>query len=191
MINLDEYGLAKLAREMAMAVRTQEAIFKDFAIDEMDYYDILKLDFYKRAFDQFTLEWNSALSATERVKLVSAAYLEQVLPVITAKALERTENLGAATEVAKFLAKNAGIGNDKGDGRPGAERFVITINLGADVDGKPVVEKYDKSIAIDANDVGVSEGGIGVTTPKTPKRTALPAPDGPVDFFHGLTEEMT
>jgi hypothetical protein len=32
------------------------------------------------------------------------------------------------------------------------DRFQITINLGADVDGRPVIEKYDKSIAIDAND---------------------------------------
>jgi hypothetical protein len=32
------------------------------------------------------------------------------------------------------------------------DRFVITINLGADVDGKPVIEHYNKSLAVDAND---------------------------------------
>ena len=35
---------------------------------------------------------------------------------------------------------------------PAQDRFKITINLGADVDGRPVIETYDKSIAINAND---------------------------------------
>jgi hypothetical protein len=38
-------------------------------------------------------------------------------------------------------------------GVPAADRFQIVINLGADLEGKPIVEKYDKSIAIDVNDV--------------------------------------
>jgi hypothetical protein len=33
-----------------------------------------------------------------------------------------------------------------------SERFVIQINLGADSNGKEIVERYSKSIAIDAND---------------------------------------
>jgi|SRR5215813_7769811 len=32
-------------------------------------------------------------------------------------------------------------------------RFVIQINLGSDVDGREVVERYSKSIKIDANDI--------------------------------------
>jgi hypothetical protein len=35
---------------------------------------------------------------------------------------------------------------------PAGDRFVITINLGSDVDGKPVVEHYNKSIAVNVND---------------------------------------
>jgi hypothetical protein len=35
---------------------------------------------------------------------------------------------------------------------PAADRFQIVINLGADSDGKPVIETYDKSIAIKADD---------------------------------------
>jgi len=152
MPDLDEFALAKLAREMAMAVRKYTDIFADFQITEEDYYLIEKNEFYARAKAQFALEWNSSLSATERVRVISAAYLEQVLPVLGAKATDRAENLGAATEVAKFLARNAGIGEGKTDAKSAAERFVITINLGADVDGRPVIERYDKSIAIDAND---------------------------------------
>jgi hypothetical protein len=38
-------------------------------------------------------------------------------------------------------------------GAPASDRFSIVINLGSDIDGKPIVEKYDRSIAIDVNDV--------------------------------------
>lgn len=157
MPDLDEFMLAKLAREMGMAVRDYKDIFKDFDITEEDYYQIEKNEFYQRAKTQFALEWNSSLSATERVKVISAAYLEQVLPVIGAKALNAEEKLPDATEVAKFFARNAGVGVDKPDAKSAAERFVITINLGADTEGKPLIEKYDKSIAIDANDVGIPD----------------------------------
>ena len=41
-------------------------------------------------------------------------------------------------------------------------RFEITINLGADLDGKPVVERYSKSIEINADDVDPNEVDVGV-----------------------------
>jgi len=186
MPELDEFMLAKLAREMAMNVRPYKAIFQDFGIDETDYYLINKIEFYKRAKEQFTLEWNSSLSASERVKVISAAYLEQVLPVIGAKALNASENLGAQTDVAKFFARNAGIGEPKTDAKTAAERFVITINLGADV------EKYDKSIAVDANDVGPSmviEGSPTQTKELSSGQAHEIIPkEGPIDFFHPLKE---
>jgi hypothetical protein len=180
MVDLDEITLAKLAREMAMNIRPYKQIFADFNIDETDYYEICKLEFYARAKEQFTLEWNSTTSTADRVKIGSLAYLEQLLPAITRRALDMREPLVAATDVAKLLAKNAGVGEGKGE-KPMSERFVITINLGADVDGKPVVEKYDKSITIDANDIAggsvvpaISANQSGSETP-TPNQTAYAA----------------
>lgn len=35
---------------------------------------------------------------------------------------------------------------------PAGDRFQIVINLGADSDGRPIVEKFDKSISISADD---------------------------------------
>jgi hypothetical protein len=142
--NLDEVAVAKLAREMAMAIRSYRVIFEDFGISEQDFYEISKLPFYKRAFEQFTLEWNSALSTNERIKLTSAAYLEQALPRLGARMMS-DESLSAATEVAKLFSRNAGLGGDPKEAKSN-ERFVITINLGEDGEGKPVVEKYDKPI---------------------------------------------
>jgi hypothetical protein len=151
MTELDETKLVKLAREMAMNVRPCEDVFEDFGINKTDYYEISKLEFYAKVKEQFTLEWNATASTADRVKIGSLAYLEQILPTITRRALDLKEPLPAATDVAKLLARNAGIG-EKTETKGASERFVITINLGADVDGKPVVEKYDKSIAVDASD---------------------------------------
>lgn len=152
MAELDETMLAKLAREMAMNIRPYAQVFDDFGITETDYYEISKLEFYARAKEQFTLEWNATASTADRIKIGSLAYLEQILPALTRRALDLKEALPAATDVAKLLARNAGIGEAKSEAKGASERFVITINLGADLDGKPVVETYDKSIAVDTHD---------------------------------------
>ena len=147
MADLDEFALAKLAREMAMNIRPYQAVFDDFGITEEEYYEILKIDFYRRAKEQFALEWNSALSVNERVKLISASYVEETLPVIGRRMLRETEPFASVIDAGKYLARNAGLGEPKTAANT-SERFVITINLGADT-----VEHYDKSIAIDANDI--------------------------------------
>jgi hypothetical protein len=153
MVELDEIMLAKLARELAMNIRPYQAVFDDFGITETDYYEISKLEFFIKAKEQFTLEWNATTSTADRVKIGSLAYLEQILPAITRRALDLKEPLPAATDVAKLLARNAGIGEAKAENKNASERFVITINLGADTEGKPVIEKYDKSLTVDAHDI--------------------------------------
>jgi lysophospholipase L1-like esterase len=42
---------------------------------------------------------------------------------------------------------------------PAGDRFIITINLGTDVSGAEVVEHYNKSIAINADDVDPNDAG--------------------------------
>jgi hypothetical protein len=153
MVELDEIKLAKLARELAMNVRPYKDVFDDFGITETDYYEISKLEFFIRAKEQFTLEWNATMSTGDRIKIGSLAYLEQILPAITRRALDLKEPLPAATDVAKLLARNAGIGEAKSEAKGSSERFVITINLGADTEGKPIIEKYDKSLTVDAHDI--------------------------------------
>jgi hypothetical protein len=51
---------------------------------------------------------------------------------------------------------------------PAGDRFIITINLGTDVSGAEVVEHYNKSIAINADDVDPNDAGAvaAITTTK-------------------------
>lgn len=144
-VDMDEFAMAKLAREMAMGIRNYKKIFEDFSITEEDYYEISKHEFFKRAKEHFALEWNSALSTNQRIKLMSAAAAEEGLLTLGRRILNENEPLPAVVEAHKLLTRNAGMGEGADTGNS-SDRFVITINLGADT------EHYDKSIAIDAND---------------------------------------
>ena len=142
MADLDEFALAKLAREMAMQIRNHNAIFADFGLTEEDYYEITKNEFFKRAKEQFTIEWNSTLSTADRVKITSAAGAEQGLLPMTRRMLDPNEPLASAAGVFKQLCQNAGIGDAKNQSSNASERFVITINIGDES------KTYDKEIDV-------------------------------------------
>ena len=50
-----------------MNIRNYKDVFADFGIDENDYQQIEKTEFFRKAKEQFALEWNSALSSVDRV----------------------------------------------------------------------------------------------------------------------------
>jgi hypothetical protein len=158
MKDLDEFALAKLAREMAMNIRNYKAIFEDFGITEEDYYEISKIEHFKRCKEQFSLEWNSSASAADRSRLIMAAYTEQCAPAMARGVLDETKPFSDRIDGFKSLMKGAGIGEAKND-RGSAERFIININLGGEV------ETYDKSLTIDANDVAPAK--IKTISPRT------------------------
>jgi hypothetical protein len=145
MADLNEIELAKLAREMAMNIRNYKKVFADFNISEEDYYEICKIEFFKRAKEQYTVEWNSALSTADRVRILSAAGAEATLPTICKRMLDPNEPLSSVIDGGKYLTKNAGIGEVKAGPGNNGERFIIQINLGADENGHEIVEVYDKS----------------------------------------------
>jgi hypothetical protein len=126
-----------------MCIRSYKAIFADFGITETDYYEIEKNAFFKRAKEQFTIEWNSALSTADRVRLQAAAATEVILPVLGRRMLVGTEPLASVIDGAKFFAKTAGIGSGEGEQKTG-ERFVITINIG------DKSKTYDKALDLTA-----------------------------------------
>jgi hypothetical protein len=163
-VDLDEFALAKLAREMAMNIRTYQSIFADFGITEEDYYEIQKIEFYKRAKEQFALEWNSALSVYDRTKLKAATTVEEGLQKLGQRMLREDEPLASVTDVAKLMARIAGMGEPKTEKANSSERFVITINMGADT------EHYDKSIEVTPEDIPPSKPLIEAKPTELAKR---------------------
>ena len=141
MKDLDETAMAMLAREMAMNIRNYKVIFDEFGITEEEYYEISKIDFFKRAKEQFSIEWNSALSTVDRTRLKAAAGTEELMGPLIQRALRETEPLAACIETAKWASKIAGLGEGAAEA-PKSDRFVIQINMGSDV------ELIDKPIAV-------------------------------------------
>jgi hypothetical protein len=139
-MEIDRHFIARLARECAMNIKNREEIREIFQLTEEDFQRIEQLDYYKRAYDHMVIEWNGALSTPERLRLNSAALLEEVLLTVGARATNPTEPLGGVVESAKFLARTAGLGEDKQLSAP-TDRFVIQINMG---NGETVT--YDKPI---------------------------------------------
>jgi len=156
MADLDQNAMAKLANEMVMNIRSYKAIFADFGITEEDYYEICKNDYYKRIKEHLTLEWNSTTSTADRIRLQGQAGTEVLMPVAIKRALQADAPLISVIETMKMVAKIGGIGEVKVNPQSAAERFVITINLGADTEGKPVIEHYDKSVVPDADDLDLA-----------------------------------
>lgn len=90
--------------------------------------------------------WNSAVSTQERVKLKSAAIIEQWLPEAYMKIHDASEALPAKTELAKLITRLAGLGVEGARIEGSTERFSLTINIG---DNKPHGIIVDRPMTID------------------------------------------
>ncbi len=125
--------LAALAREVAMDIRVLDEILITYGLTRIQY-DFLQEnnEFYKQALHTLTIEWNSALSTPERLKIESAAILEDALPRLGARMQNQAEGLPGVIEAAKLFAKMAGVGEREANQAAPGEKFSITINLGGD-----------------------------------------------------------
>jgi len=153
MADLDESNMIKLAGELVMNIRNYKLVFADYGIDENDYYELEKNAFFKRAKEMFALEWNSINSTADRVRIKSLAGYEHMMPTLIRRAIAEDTPLAAAASVASTLAKTSGLGTDNKTAGNASERFIIQINLGADV------ETFNKSIEINPHDVDLGKIG--------------------------------
>lgn len=141
-MNIDVQDLAKLAREMAMLLKPRATILAEHELSEEDYAQIEKLEFYKRALETASIEWNRPMSTAERIRLIGQCYLEESLPVIGGRMANTNESLANVVDGMKVLTQISGLNNNNEKSTPAsaAEKFIIQINLGADI------EKYEKDI---------------------------------------------
>lgn len=130
-LNLSD--LAALARDLILNLRELPQTLAAHKITAAQYERIKENEFFKRALEHLTLEWHSAKSTGDRLKIQSAASLEYVMPTITARMVKHDEDLGKIVEAGKLFAKISGVdtSDKQGPSNPG-EKFTITINLGED-----------------------------------------------------------
>jgi len=128
----DDVLLVTLAREIAMDIVSLEAILERYKITSNQWTKIQENPRFIELLKSAITEWHSAINTEERIKIKSATLLESWLEEANSRLHDRTESLQAKAELAKFLGRLAHLGLPGAQAGEGAERFSVTINLGAD-----------------------------------------------------------
>ncbi|MGZ5165212.1 MAG: hypothetical protein ACXWCQ_32295 [Burkholderiales bacterium] len=148
--NLTEDVILALAREIAMNVNNLETILEAHRIPHETWRILSEDPKFNRLLQSQVIAWESATNSQERLKVKSAALIEAWLEKANSY-LHNGELTAPKVELAKFVARLAGVGLDRAGIDGGGERFAITINLGAD--SKLKFEKTLPPKVIDAEPV--------------------------------------
>lgn len=129
----DEAKLVKLARQIAMGIKDLGDILFDNDLTLREWDEIKQLPLFSRTLESEVKAWAGADNTHARLKLKSAAMLEEYLPELYARLNDRQEPLMAKMKAVELVSKIAGFGDREVSpaGNPGDKVHVI-INLGAD-----------------------------------------------------------
>lgn len=127
--------VAGLVRDVAQSMYDLPTILKKHGLTDKQYNVLAGNEFFTRALEQFTLDWNSAANTQKRLSLEAAIALEDAMPVVAARAHKPTEALSDVVALVKVLAEIAGTIGTKAANQPVAptERFKIIFNLNGDL----------------------------------------------------------
>lgn len=129
--SFNDLTLLKLAREIAMDISPIEKILETHTINAESWDEIQASSTFRGYLRNALEEWQSATNTAERVRLKSLAFVEEALPEFFARAHDAGEALQHKIKTLEVVARFAGIGGQV-DSAVSAEKFSVTINLGAD-----------------------------------------------------------
>ena len=127
-----DLSIVQLAREVAMDIQDLETILKSHSLSNEEWETIRVTPYFTKILASEAEIWQSALNTSERVKIKSLAFVEQVLPELYTRMHDPKEALNAKVELIKTVAKLAGLGGPAGMEGSVGERLTINISLGAD-----------------------------------------------------------
>lgn len=152
----DELLFVRLAREIAIDHFELETILKHYQIPT-ERWEIIKNNArFQSLLESQIADWQSATNTQERSKLKAAALLEEWFPTANMELHDRNASLSGRVELAKLLARIAGMGENRGGEVLAGEKFSITINLGADAK-----LKFDKQVTPKVIDAEILESPNG------------------------------
>jgi hypothetical protein len=125
---MHEAKLIALAREVAMEMRQPEDILKSYEITENEFHELLNTTHFQAILSEQVQLWRSTPNTAERVKLKHQSLVEEVLPEMYGRLMDRREPLSAKVELFKALQRGAGVLAAEGDA--GSAKVSITINMG-------------------------------------------------------------
>jgi len=129
----DEAKLVKLARQIAMGIKDLPDILFDNDLTQREFTEIQSIPLFAKTLESEVKAWAGADNTHARLKLKSAAMLEEYLPELYARLNDRQEPLMAKMKAVELVSKIAGFGDRDvvPAGNPG-DKVQVIINLGAD-----------------------------------------------------------
>ena len=143
-------NLARLARDLAQDIFEPDQIRTAHQLTPDQFDKILNDEQFQRMLRDMVMEWNSAASTPERVRMKAASAVEVALESFFTDVVDKTIPLVQRTEALKALMKLGELGEKDllragGGGGGGVQ---ININLGVPGQGQP-----PKTITINAEPV--------------------------------------
>ncbi len=129
---LTDHLLVKLAREIAIDHLDTETILKQYQISPETWSLLQENTRFQELLQSETEAWQGATNTFERTKLKAAALIEQWLPAANTILHDPQALLSSKVELGKLLTGIAGMGRNVAVEGSSADKFSITINLGAD-----------------------------------------------------------
>lgn len=146
--DVSELTLLKLSREIAKDIHPLETILERHGIS-LDLWDkISKIPRFNALLQSQIEAWHSATNTSERVKIKSLSFVEELLPEMYERANDPREPLSSKVELLKTIGKFGGVGMSSFEGAMG-EKLSVTINLGADSQ-----LRFEKDITPQVTDAG-------------------------------------
>lgn len=123
--------IVKLAREIAVDHYTLSDILKRYSITTQTWGILTQNPRFAELLQAETVAWNAALNTPARIRLKSAAVVEDWLETASTLLHSNSETLNSKIELAKMLGKFAALDTpEKAETLAGGDHVNITINIG-------------------------------------------------------------
>lgn len=123
--------MRRLAREIAMDQHELERILTANSVTPKQFETISNKPRFAQILQEELRAWNSASNTSERVKIKSAAMIEEWLPEAF-RQMHGDALLQHKTQLATLISRLGGMDKGEMGMTAGGEKFSVTINLGAD-----------------------------------------------------------
>lgn len=143
--------LVQLAREIAIDHLSTDDILRLYSINTEEWEVIKENPRFTQLLEQELLAWQTATNTAERTKLKAGAIIENWLPESNMRLHDQQETLPAKVELAKMIARIAGLGLDRVVSGESAEKFSLVINIG-DGNKRELIVNKTNTIEHKAND---------------------------------------